>query len=316
MRLGVYDFQLTAKSRILLGQPFPFVLRSGLGNVIKGLTCVLRSAKCPTCMLKKSCMYAVFFESQPAMTGAPQWLTELPKPYVLSSYSISVEDVEKKYIEPGQTMQFTIKIFGNANQYLPYLIHAIIKLGDIGIGKKIEGEKRGRFKLNNVTSNGNELLDKNGMLKHIETISNLSISQHLNDKDSVLSTLTIKYITPIRLKENSRFTNHLPFHTLFNATLRRIRSLEYAYGEVVDLNCDELFQKAQAVVNRDSTLVWKDLPRYSGRQKTAMQLGGLVGYATYEGENLQDFLPFLRYVEQVHVGKQTAFGLGRVEVLV
>jgi len=27
-------------------------------------------------------------------------------------------------------------------------------------------------------------------------------------------------------------------------------------------------------------------------------------------------LPFLNYVEQVHVGKQTVFGFGKIEVLV
>ena len=42
-------------------------------------------------------------------------------------------------------------------------------------------------------------------------------------------------------------------------------------------------------------------------------MGGMQGSVTYEGE-LTEFLPLLRFCEAVNLGKQTAFGLGRIEV--
>ncbi|MEZ0328051.1 MAG: CRISPR system precrRNA processing endoribonuclease RAMP protein Cas6 [Dissulfuribacterales bacterium] len=311
MKLGSYDFLITAQTPILLRkQPFTFVLRSGLGGVIKRLVCVLRNAACATCILKTSCMYAMFFEPIAAPHTVSARLTEIPKPYVLSSRSFSGTDIEQ-----GQSVEFSVKLFGKANQYLPYLVHSVMKLGETGIGKKIDGKGRGRFQLNKVRSDGNDLLE-NEILKDIPCIHDLSCWQPQAERSQPVSRLTVKYITPIRLKEQGRLTKELPFHTLFFAAMRRITALEQVYGEnTTEMNYDGLIARAQDVKTCDSTLVWKEFSHYSGRQKIAIKLGGLVGYATYEAENLQDFLPFLQYAERVHLGKQTVFGLGKLEVL-
>lgn len=312
MKLGNYDFLITAQTPILLReQPFTFVLRSGLGNVIKKVVCILRNATCATCMLKTSCMYALFFEPVAAPERAPSWLTEMPKPYVFSMHSFSTNDIQQ-----GQSVEFSIKLFGKANQYLPYLVHSVMRLGETGLGKKIDGESRGRFQLNRISSAGNELLE-GGMLKDPPRPLELSCLKPQREESQALSRLTVKYLTPIRLKDGGRLVDDLPFYTLFTAALRRIRALEHVYGEnPMDMDCTDLIARSQDVRTSDSTLVWKELHHYSGRQKAAMKLGGLVGYATYEGEDLQDFLPFLEYAQMVHLGKQTVFGLGRFEVLV
>ena len=44
-----------------------------------------------------------------------------------------------------------------------------------------------------------------------------------------------------------------------------------------------------------------------------MLVGGMIGEACYEAVP-GVFLPLLRFVEQTHLGKQTAFGLGKIEV--
>ncbi len=44
-----------------------------------------------------------------------------------------------------------------------------------------------------------------------------------------------------------------------------------------------------------------------------MLMGGLVGEVGYAGD-LAEFLPLLRYMEKVHLGKATTFGLGKIEV--
>ncbi|OGP82815.1 MAG: hypothetical protein A2V87_10495 [Deltaproteobacteria bacterium RBG_16_58_17] len=44
-----------------------------------------------------------------------------------------------------------------------------------------------------------------------------------------------------------------------------------------------------------------------------MLMGGMVGRAVYAGD-LVEFLPLIRFCERVHLGKQTAFGLGRISI--
>ncbi len=44
-----------------------------------------------------------------------------------------------------------------------------------------------------------------------------------------------------------------------------------------------------------------------------MKFGGIVGKAIYKGD-LTPFYPLLKYCEEVHLGKQTAFGLGKIAV--
>jgi len=74
---------------------------------------------------------------------------------------------------------------------------------------------------------------------------------------------------------------------------------------------------------------WVDWERYSRRQRQRMNLGGLVGQATYEGDastglstgastelstGLRPFLPLLVLGELVHVGKACVFGNGWYEL--
>ena len=44
-----------------------------------------------------------------------------------------------------------------------------------------------------------------------------------------------------------------------------------------------------------------------------MLMGGMLGYAAYEGD-INEFLPFLKAGEKLHLGKQTTFGLGKIKL--
>ena len=61
-------------------------------------------------------------------------------------------------------------------------------------------------------------------------------------------------------------------------------------------------------------LHWHDLPRYSSRQKTRMKLGGFMGKIFFSGSLLPFEEALLSAAELFHLGKNTSFGLGRIEV--
>ena len=77
------------------------------------------------------------------------------------------------------------------------------------------------------------------------------------------------------------------------------------------LDYKQLVARAGAVTTEASDLKWIDWTRYSRRQKSTMQLGGLTGSVTFRGD-IAEFLPLLDFCTQVHIGKQTSFGLGRI----
>jgi hypothetical protein len=62
-----------------------------------------------------------------------------------------------------------------------------------------------------------------------------------------------------------------------------------------------------------SEIAFKDLTRYSSRQNTKMQLGGIVGYIKYDVIDEKSYM-LLKLGEIIALGKQTVFGLGEIKV--
>jgi CRISPR/Cas system endoribonuclease Cas6 (RAMP superfamily) len=59
---------------------------------------------------------------------------------------------------------------------------------------------------------------------------------------------------------------------------------------------------------------FKDQTRRSNRQKTKLQIGGIVGHIEYE-ELDENSLILLELGEILGVGKQTSFGMGRIRII-
>jgi len=61
------------------------------------------------------------------------------------------------------------------------------------------------------------------------------------------------------------------------------------------------------------TVEYKELTRQSNRQKTTMNLGGIVGEIEIKGLNKECY-EVLKVGELIGMGKQTVFGLGKIEI--
>jgi CRISPR/Cas system endoribonuclease Cas6 (RAMP superfamily) len=73
---------------------------------------------------------------------------------------------------------------------------------------------------------------------------------------------------------------------------------------------------AQACTLDTRLLQWHDIQRHSGTQNQKLPLGGLIGTATLSGPTaaMQTLLPLLQLGERLHIGKETAMGLGRYQL--
>lgn len=309
MKYSLYRFILHSEKPAWLGHPLPFIIRSTLGNSLKKFTCVLKQQECKECILKNTCIYSQFFEIIPPSIDCPSWVTENPKPF-----AIMCSDPLKMSYDQGEELTFEMALFGKANNYLPYLVIAIKEICALGIGKKMRDNERGTFILSNILQDEKEIYNN----KTEKLMLNSPLSLELSDMSNAstdLKNIEISLITPLRIKTQNHLNNNLLFYDFFKAVLRRIHILECAFGDAaVNIDYQKLLAIANSIIISDSDIKWTDWKRYSGRQKSEMKMGGLAGKMILKGNNLDVFVPYLKYVEKTLLGKQTTFGLGKIEV--
>lgn len=186
-------------------------------------------------------------------------------------------------------------------------------MGKIGIGKRIDGH-RSTFLLERVTSGERIVYDGRERKIHPGVfVKEIAIAP---EPPAIGCTrLTIRLLTPLRLKYENRLKAELPFHVLTRALLRRISTLcDYYDSGEPPLDYRGIVARAQDIATESSTISWFDWRRYSNRQDQSMLMGGMVGETVYRGE-ITEFLPLIRFGEAVHLGKQTAFGLGKIALI-
>ncbi|MCP4694741.1 MAG: CRISPR system precrRNA processing endoribonuclease RAMP protein Cas6 [Desulfobacterales bacterium] len=307
MIFGKYLFQCRLETEAILPWYKGSTFRGVFGHALKDVVCALKRQKCESCLLKQQCVYTRVFE--PALTGEPPEGVKFgvkPPPYIIEPPLTRETNFPK-----GSTFDFLLILLGEINLQLPYFIYAFYKMGEIGIGRRING-RRGQFNLETV-SRGDDLLytDEDQVLRAVEEHETLSIDGFDAPRPDV-GRLKVTLETPLRLKFDNRLTAELPFHVLVRAMLRRVSTLMACHGAGNPaLDYGGLVKRAMTVGIADNQLDWFDWRRYSTRQEKAMIMGGMVGSVIYEGD-LGEFIPLIRLCEKLHVGKQTTFGLGKI----
>lgn len=302
MLYGKYSFHSEFNGEAILPPYKGSTFRGTFGHSLKRITCALQFQQCQTCLLKERCIYSRIFE-----TSASDSNIQTPHPFIIEPSS----DEKTNYSEGG-AFCFDIILIGWANDYLPYFIYAVQEMGRTGIGKKIDGKRSG-FVLKKVTDPSGTLFSATeGQIIKAKP-SELDIPM-ADDADTTWDQITIKLITPLRLKFRNKLNLDLPFHVLVRSMLRRVSLLNIAYGAGdPPLDYRGLVAGAQNVRSLSEDLKWFDWRRYSNRQEQAMLMGGISGSVTYQGE-IKTFLPLIKYCEKVHIGKATSFGLGKIEL--
>ena len=312
MLFGNYFFSGIVDDNAILPPYKGSTFRGVFGHALKKVVCALKKQDCSDCLLKEKCIYAFVFETPALENQSPIEKTRIaapPHPYV-----IEPPESAKTHYRPGDSFEFNLLLFGKANDYLPYFIYAFDQIGKLGLGKRINGI-RGTFFLKNVTTMRRIIYsDEDKKITGDGKPENLALEKFSFSEKNSIQNLGITLKTPLRLKFQNKLEASLPFHILIRAALRRISSLFNYYGDgEPSLDYKGLIAKAMSVEVKRSTLTWYDWRRYSNKQDQAMLMGGMVGSIIYEGD-VAEFLPLLRLCEKVHLGKQTSFGLGKIEI--
>jgi hypothetical protein len=279
---------------------------------------MLRSQQCPTCVLGKTCAYAWLFATE-TYEGREHGGTVNARPHPLV---IRPGDPDRRLDgrperrgdgsgKAGEAWEFSLLVFGRGREFLPYLVRSVQAMGESGVGPWTK-RGAGRFALEKIMA-GKELAydAASGMFRSDAPGTEIGMGA---PPDEPVGRLRVRLRTPLRLKQENSLQDELPFHVLVRAALRRVSALEAAYGAgAPELDYGGLARRAESVRLAESRLRWRELQRYSNRQRQKVSLSGMCGEALYEG-SLTEFMPLLRYAEKVHLGKQTLFGLGQVEV--
>lgn len=267
--------------------PPQFVFRSVIGLALRRITCALKlQESCTDCMLRGSCVYSVFFE-----TNVSKETVTLPgrnkavHPFVLDIESLSERDAVMK-----------ITFIGRAVNFIPYVNLALDKAGEYGIG-------RNRVKFNIVS-----------VMTHVGVFSpNIRDveRQCLNWPSDKPAPKALTMVTPCRIKEKGRYLSSLTLNSLLVNMQRRISVLQDLFGDGSE------GQEESKLIDISSVPVdqeWNEKTYYSSRQKTRMQFGGVTGKILIDGDVPERERNLIESMEIFHVGKNISFGLGKIKV--
>ena len=240
----------------------------------------------------------------------------------------------------GTPFAFTVVLFGDYLDYLPYLALGAEGMGTGGIGRKDDHRRRGRFTIEAIRST-NPLTKATAMLmkpgeRMVEAVTAPVTCAHVSAAAAELADrleaqgnrLKVTFTSPTRLiKRQGKIAEPEPFQLFKNAALR-ILDLSAQFGggrPTIGLQCNgangrtlelkrDLFPYADAVALVKDETRWWDVSGYSGRLRQTQRLGGFIGSATYTAPDWRPLLPWLLWATQVQVGKNTVKGCGVVEL--
>lgn len=209
MLIGRYDFCCTLLDDALLPPYKGSTFRGAFGGALKRAVCVARQQECSTCLLGSRCIYAQTFENGRQQLDNSSTKASPPVPYLIEP-PLNTRTLYRS----GTPFDFSLLLFGDANQSLPYFVYAFEIMGESGIGKKLQGQ-RGRFTLNSVKSAEVVIYDAASKKLNSSTPLDVRIEPATNYPDC--SSININLLTPLRLKQQNTLSSDELFLSFFEA---------------------------------------------------------------------------------------------------
>lgn len=318
IHLAKYEFTIVPDEVLELPSFKGSTLRGAFGSIFRRISCADRKySSCKKCLLKDKCAYSYIFETSPRPDSPLlKNLEDIPRPFIIEPPLDT-----KRIFSKDESLQFTFTLIGKAIDYLPYFIVAFKELGNTGIGKG-----RRKFILKEIRAisirNQDHLViytSQDEMIRNIDTKftwADTIIISRSSFRNFKAKSLTLKFLTPTRIKHRDEFVSVPEFHIIIRSLLRRIANLTYFHcGENLNLDFNNLIRRATKIKTEEINMHWVDWERYSFAQGRRMKMGGFTGEIKYKGE-LEPFIPFLILGEHVHLGKGATFGMGWYKLII
>ncbi len=262
-------------------------IRGAFGRALRQAACITGKPECGGCAVRTQCAYgAVFDPAAPAQPLHPSFQNGLP------AYVIQPPPLGARQLRAGDTVRFTVQLLANAQPHQSLVAHVLrdavnqhlFKPGDCAV----------------QTIECREL--------PIPALATEPAGPALNG-------IQLTWLTPMRLQHQGKPLFRpldLSAAALTSATWRRYLQWCQLSGQTPSAAQAPLDAARHCTLDTQG-MQWHDISRYSNTQQQHLPLGGLLGQAVLTGPDhaLQTLLPLLRLGEQLHIGKETVFGLGQ-----
>lgn len=291
------DFHVTLQAqRPLLWPHFAGSrIRGAWGRALRQAACITNQPACNGCAVRSHCAYGALFDP-----GAPAQPLHPSFQNGIAAYLIQVPPLGARPLQPGDTTGFTLRLLAGAQPHHNLVEHALrdavnqhlFKPGDCAL-QTIE--------------------------RHHLPLVDTTLHTTPETDPTTLSAIHIQWLTPLRLQHQGKplfRPQDLSATTLASAAWRRYLQWCQLTRQAPAATQPPLHAAAQQCTLNTQALQWHDISRYSNTQQKHLPLGGLLGATLLTGPEhaLQTLLPALRLGEQLHMGKETVFGLGQYRV--
>jgi DNA-binding transcriptional regulator of glucitol operon len=301
--LARFRFELQALDPIALPEYPGSAWRGLLGHGLRRTACVTGQPTCAGCLLIHACVYSALFETPPPPGKDIVGFTAMPHPFVLQ-----LDPEAPQRYPAGTRIDVGLTLVGPSVAQLPYLIRSLDSAGQQGVGRD-----RGRFRVGAVaqeTALGSDRWERVYQAAHATYRPLAPLSPSLPPAPERVA---LRLRTPLRIKRDGRFVvpERFTLTDFFRHLYNRIQRLALLYGgQPEGFEWHESAALVGGLQLCAANLSWHDWTRYSARQSTLMQLGGLMGDLIIAGPAIAHFWPVLWVGQWTHVGKGTSFGLG------
>lgn len=302
-------FQARAVQNIRLGQ------YQGAERLRDALAQVMLRAVCPETRQREKP------SPEHAATCPACWLlaADTDPGLVRRVYSLAGPQPPLDTLAPNQEFHFTITLFGDGFNFLPYFVLAASAMGDTGIGPG-----HGKFEIpsihavNPLTGESRVILSEGEKIVRPQSLSigwdeAEAVTHSMQDEVDI----RIRFLSPTRLIESDMLVKAPDFAIFFRRLLERMDELAKQHNGGERRPPEEvgrLYQLADEVRLIEQSTQWIELWGPSGRTGRSTPMSGFVGEAVYRSKHWAELLPFLLLGQGVQVGKLTAKGNGVFQV--
>lgn len=332
--IGVFRFALMPRETLFV----PAVnkanmLRGAFGSSFRRLCCVPQCNNAHACPLSSSCPYKAIFEpSPPPDANRLSRNQDVPRPFVFRAPASN-----KTKFELSEEFEFGLVLIGRALDHLPYFVLAFREIAAQGLGlnrakcelrqvvedinhkgpkgQRGEEEQEKEESLCSSESSVVKIFDSADQVFH--SPRGLDLERWISQRVQQLCNhrIQIRFLSPTWIKSENQIVRQPHFSHIFKRLRDRINALSTFFGPgPLEVDFAGLGAQAEKVRTVSSKVQWLEQFRTSSKTRQRHELSGFVGEAVYEGD-LTEFLPWLALGELVHVGKHTAWGMGRIHLL-
>jgi hypothetical protein len=225
---------------------------------------------------------------------------------IINPYIMVPPAINASTYHAGGELSFHIFLLGEAERYAQALIDALHN------AEKLElGASRYPFQLKEVThALDQRVIWQDGIFYAGAARSAVLPYRSLPD----VRKLTIQTLSPLRIRRNGALLETVDFPTIIRNITNRVGALASRYGGWMDAAEAERIQALSLEIPTvQNCLELMSMTRYSNRMGEKMDFSGLVGSLQFEGE-LTPFVPWLYAAQILHIGRNTTFGMGGIDV--